>query len=494
MLRRPNTLSGEVHKVQAGSDTRLVEVRVSITELKRGNARPVCEGTQGDGYGMNEPTEEQSVPVPEEAKQTEEVRARWAWAEPSVWTDRMLTALEEGVKGGIWFSLIDKVHSQRSLLASYKKVAAKGGAGGVDHVTVEDFTRKLSHNLEKLTAQLRDGSYSPQAVRRVNIPKPGTRETRPLGIPTIRDRVVQGAVRHVLEPIFEKQFAEHSYGFRPDRGCKDALRRVDRLLRSGCRYVVDVDLKSYFDTIPHDKLLDEVSKQVADSRVLELVGAFLKANIIDGMATWTPESGAPQGAVLSPLLSNIYLNELDHLMEAREYEMTRYADDLVIQCRTQKDAERALSTVRKWTTERGLTLHPTKTKIVDAMQESFDFLGYRFIKNRRYPRQKSMAKFREVIRRKTRRTSGRSLNMVIADVNRTSRGWFEYFKHSYKTVFPSVDGWIRMRLRSILRKRAGRTGRGRGKDHHRWPNAYFAKHGLFSLQAAYAKACQSSRR
>jgi len=160
MLRRPNTLSGEVHKVQAGSDTRLVEVRVSITELKRGNARPVCEGTQGDGYGMNEPTEEQSVPVPEEAKQTEEVRARWAWAEPSVWTDRMLTALEEGVKGGIWFSLIDKVHSQRSLLASYKKVAAKGGAGGVDHVTVEDFTRKLSHNLEKLTAQLRDGSYS----------------------------------------------------------------------------------------------------------------------------------------------------------------------------------------------------------------------------------------------------------------------------------------------------------------------------------------------
>ena len=119
-------------------------------------------------------------------------------------------------------------------------------------------------------------------------------------VPTIRDRVVQGAVRHVLEPIFEKQFAEHSYGFRPDRGCKDALRRVDRLLRSGCRYVVDVDLKSYFDTIPHDKLLDEVSKQVADSRVLELVGAFLKANIIDGMATWTPESGAPQGAVITP--------------------------------------------------------------------------------------------------------------------------------------------------------------------------------------------------
>ena len=174
-------------------------------------------------------------------------------------------------------------------------------------MTVEEFGKRLAGNLDELVAQLKDGTFRPQAVRRVNIPKPGSKETRPLGIPTVRDRVVQGALRQVLEPIFEQQFAEHSYGFRPGRGCKDALRRVDGLLAQGYRHVVDVDLKSYFDSIPHDKLLDELRKHVADSRVLGLIEAFLKAGIFDGLRHWTPESGAPQGAVLSPLLSNLYL-------------------------------------------------------------------------------------------------------------------------------------------------------------------------------------------
>ena len=191
---------------------------------------PPSKGTQEDGCGMKGTTEDNPATVPT-ATQAGEIRARWAWVKPSVWTDRMLTALEQGVKGGIWFSLIDKVYAPTNLYASYAKVAANGGAAGVDHVTIEDFTKRLARNLEKLTAQLQDGSYRPQDVRRVNIPKPGTQETRPLGIPTVRDRVVQGALRHVLEPIFERQFAEHSYGFRPGRGCKDALRRVDRLLK-----------------------------------------------------------------------------------------------------------------------------------------------------------------------------------------------------------------------------------------------------------------------
>jgi RNA-directed DNA polymerase len=386
------------------------------------------------------------------------------------------------------------VYAAANLFASYAKVAANGGAAGVDHVTVEDFTQRLSGNLEKLAMQLKDDVYRPQNVRRVNIPKPGTKETRPLGIPTVRDRVVQGALRHVLEPVFERQFAEHSYGFRPGRGCKDALRRVDKLLKQGLRYIVDVDLKSYFDTIPHSKLLDEVRKYVADNRVLALIEAFLKAEILDGLRQWTPQSGAPQGAVLSPLLSNLYLNELDQHMARSGYEMTRYADDLVIQCRTREAAERALTLVQAWTAQAGLTLHPTKTKIVDAESEGFDFLGYHFVKHRRFPRRKSLEKFRDAIRAKTRRTEGRSLLMIIADVNRTVRGWFEYFKHSYRTTFPYLDGWIRMRLRSIFRKRHGRAGRGRGADHHRWPNAYFAKAGLFSLQTARALACQSSRR
>ncbi|MCG2682986.1 MAG: group II intron reverse transcriptase/maturase [Planctomycetales bacterium] len=443
---------------------------------------------------MNQTTEPNPATVPTTAKQAGEIRARWAWVEPSIWTDRMLTALEQGVKGGIWYSLIDKAYAPANLFASYAKVAANDGAAGVDHVTIEDFTKRLSRNLEKLAAQLKDDEYRPQNVRRVNIPKPGTKETRPLGIPTVRDRVVQGALRHVLEPIFERQFAEHSYGFRPGRGCKDALRRVDKLLKQGCRYVVDVDLKSYFDTIPHDKLLDEVRKYVADNRVLALIEAFLKAEIFDGMRQWTPESGAPQGAVLSPLLSNLYLNELDHHMARSGYEMTRYADDLVIQCRSREEAERALSLVQAWTAQRGLTLHPTKTKIVDAAIDGFDFLGYRFVKHRRFPRRKSLAKFKDAIRAKSRRTAGRSLSMIVADVNRTLRGWFEYFQHSHRRTFPELDGWVRMRLRSILRKRQGGSGRGRGTDHQRWPNAYFTEQGLFNLTAAHVLVSQSSRR
>lgn len=207
----------------------------------------------------------------------------------------MLAALHRGVKGGVWFSLIDKVYSSANLRASLTKVVRNGGSAGVDHVTTEEFDRRSTQELEKLSRPLRDGTSRPQAIKRVNIPKPGTNETRPLGIPTVRDRVVQGALRHVLEPIFEREFAEHSYGFRPGRGCKDALRRVDGLWKSGYRYVVDVDLKSYFDTIPHGRLLGEVRRYVSDGRVLDLIEGFLKAEILDGLRNWEPESGAPRG-------------------------------------------------------------------------------------------------------------------------------------------------------------------------------------------------------
>jgi RNA-directed DNA polymerase len=406
----------------------------------------------------------------------------------------MLTALENGVKGGVWFSLMDKVCSLRNLLASYGKVAAKRGAAGVDHVTVQHFGKDVFEHLDRVIEQLRTDTFHPQEIRRVHIPKPGTSEQRPLGIPTVRDRVVQAAVRHVLEPIFEHEFAEHSYGFRPGRGCKDALRRVDTLLKQGCRHVVDVDLKGYFDTIPHDKLMALLRRRIADGHVLKLIEQFLKARILEGLKAWTPERGAPQGAVLSPLLSNIYLDPLDHLMAERGFAMTRYADDLVIQCRNREEAETALALVQQWTTEVGLTMHPTKTKIVDTTTEGFDFLGYHFVKHRRFPRKKSIAKFKDAIRAKTRRTAGRDMTTLIADVNRTMRGWFEYFKHSYRTTFPLLDGWVRRRLRTILRKRHGRKGLGYGLEHQRWPNAYFTEQGLYTLQAAHVSACQSSTR
>ena len=438
--------------------------------------------------------EDEPPEVPKLATQDGTLRLRWSWVERAAWTERMLTALEQGVKGNVWFSLIDKVFSERNLNAAACHVVANKGAAGVDHITVEHFSRDQIQNVNRLSVQLKDGTYRPQSVQRVYIPKPGSAEKRPLGIPTVRDRVVQAATRQVLEPIFEREFAPHSYGFRPRRGCKDALRRVDELLKSGHVYVVDADLKSYFDTIPHEPLMLRVGERIADKRVLSLIESFLKAGIMDGLKEWMPEEGAPQGAVLSPLLSNIYLNPLDHHMAAQGFEMVRYADDFVILCRSAEAAQQALSQVEQWTADNGLTLHPTKTRIVDTRTEPFEFLGYRFEKGKRFPRKKSLRKLKDTLRAKTKRTNGRSLPAIIAGLNPILRGWFHYFKHCYKTEFPGVDGWVRGRLRSILRKRLGHRGRGRGRDHQRWPNAFFAKQGLFSLKHAHGEACQSSRR
>jgi RNA-directed DNA polymerase len=436
--------------------------------------------------------------VPATATQGGDVMERWLWTEPAVWTERMLTALEQGVKGGVWFSLMDKVFAGSNLTASYSKVAANKGAPGVDHVTVEAFGTDLEGNVARLSAALRDGSYEPQAIRRVFIPKPGSNDQRPIGIPTIRDRVAQGAVRHVLEPIFEREFAASSYGFRPGMGCQDALRRVDELLKQGFVYVVDADLKSYFDTIPHDRLMSRVREHIADGRVLRLIESFLQAGILDGLEEWEPEAGAPQGAVLSPLLSNIYLNPLDHQMAADGFAMVRYADDFVILCRSQAEADQALALVRQWCTAERLVLHPNKTRIVNVRTEGFDFLGYHFETTRqgrltRWPRTKSLDKLKDTIRAKTKRTNGHALRCILDDVNRTLRGWFGYFKHSCRSTFRPLDGWIRMRLRSILRRREHRAGCGRGRDHQRWPNSFFSARGFFSLEAAFVTARQSPR-
>jgi RNA-directed DNA polymerase len=439
--------------------------------------------------------EAEPAPVPAEAKQAGETGDRWSWVEPSVWTPRMLTALEQGVKGGKWFSLIDKVYAPDNLTAAFTRVAANDGAAGVDHQTIAQYERQLSANQERLATQLKDGSYCPQAVRRVWINKPGTKERRPLGIPTVRDRVAETALRNVLEPIFERDFAEQSYGFRPQRGTKQALRRVAALLKAGYTWVVDADLKSYFDSIPHEPLLARVQEKVSDGRVIKLLQAYLEQGVMEGLASWTPTAGTPQGAVISPLLSNIYLDPLDHLLAARGVEMVRYADDFVILCHTEAEAQQALAWVQDWTDSNGLSLHPEKTRIVDAMiRGGFDFLGYHFERGYRWPRAKSIKKLRDTIRAKTRRTNGHALLVIIADVNKTLRGWFEYFKHSHKTTFRRQDSWMRMRLRSILRHRQRRHGRGRGADHQRWPNAYFATHGLCSLATAHELSGQSSRR
>ncbi len=430
------------------------------------------------------------------SKQSGEARPEdWGWVEHSVWTERMLEALRSGVKGGVWFSLIDKVWRSATLEAAWRTVRRNGGSAGSDHQSVQDFERGLGEEIARLSKELRGGTYRPRPIRRVYIDKPGNREKRPLGVPCVRDRVVQAAVRLVIEPIFERVFGPHSYGFRPGRGCKDALREVDRLLKAGYTHVVDADLKAYFDSIPHGPLLGDIGQYIADGRVLGLLEGFLKQDILEGLAQWTPDEGSPQGAVISPLLANLYLHPVDRAMAEAGWEMIRYADDLVILCRSEAEAQRALDLLGRLIRERSLSLHPEKTRLVDMRisGKGFDFLGYHFEGNTRWPRKKSLRKVKDAVRSKTLRSNGQSLAVIIEDVNRILHGWFEYFQHSHKWTFSPMDQWIRRRLRSILRRRGHDKGISRGFDHQRWPNAFFRAHGLFILADAHRALLQSPR-
>ena len=405
----------------------------------------------------------------------------------------MLSALDNGVKGGKWYSLIDKVMMPTTLKVSWHKVRANKGAAGVDGLSIGRFAAKADLYLNELGAALREGSYRPQAVKRVEIPK-GDGRTRPLGIPTVKDRIVQQAVKLAIEPIFEAGFCEGSYGFRPGRGCHDALREVDRLIKEGFAFVVDADLQSYFDTIPHERLMARVEEKVSDGRLLDLIRGWLKADILKGLETWTPTGGTPQGGVLSPLLANIYLDPLDRLMASQGYRMVRYADDFVILTRSRAEADTALALVAAWVAENGLTLHPEKTRVGDCRRpgEGFDFLGYRFEAGRRDVRKKSFDRLKDTIREKTRRRRGDSLECVIADLNRTLRGWFGYFKHAHPFIFQTLDGFTRRRLRALLRRQEKRRGLGNSlADCRRWPNAFFAHAGLFALHMAWHTARQS---
>jgi RNA-directed DNA polymerase len=435
--------------------------------------------------------------VPDGATQGEETKQRWedrwSFVEPAIWTERMIAALETGVRGGKWFSLMDKVDAERTLRVAWERVKRNRGAAGVDRQSTETFERQAERYLAELRESLRSGRYQPQPVKRVWIEKPGSSEQRPLGIPTVKDRIVQTALKLVLEPIFEAGFAEQSYGFRPGRGCKDALRRVETLLHDEHVWVVDVDIHHYFDSIPHDRLMRAVEQKVADGRVLELLRNMLRQGVMEGMERWETGTGTPQGAVISPLLANIYLDPLDHLMEQHGWAMVRYADDVVVLCRSQVEAEAALSVIQTWMESQGLILHPEKTRIVDAREEGgFDFLGYHFEKGTRGPKPESSKRFRQKIKTKTRRTNGESMEAIIASINPIIRGWYGYFKHSRRSTFKDCDGYVRRRLRTILRKRRGGTGRGRGADHQRWPNAYFDARGLFTMTAA-RKAAGYSR-
>lgn len=493
MFGRQSGVSGETCRVcasPAGVRARVVPQRE--TAESSGSKTGPREGGQ-EGGDVKDGTKQTTAPTVSQGT-TQGAEARdWSWVEASVWTERMVSALVNGVKGGRWFSLVDKVSAPKVLRAAWMKVQANRGAAGVDGQSIERFAARSEEYLAELATALREGSYRPQPVKRVDIPK-GDGRTRPLGIPTVKDRIVQTAVKFALEPIFEATFGTGSYGFRPGRGCRDALREVDRLLKEGYPFVVDADLASYFDTIPHERLMNRVEERVSDGRILDLLRSWLEQEVLKGLERWTPTGGTPQGAVISPLLANIYLDPLDERMAERGYRMVRYADDFVVLCKSREEAEAALAEIEGWVTDNGLHLNPDKTRLGDCRQagQGFDFLGYRFEAGRRWVRRKSLDRLKDKIRDKTRRTRGDSLACIIADLNPMLRGWFGYFQHAHHYTFEKLDGFIRRRLRAILRKQEKRPGFGHCRDdHQRWPKRYFATAGLVALHTAWLAARHS---
>lgn len=388
--------------------------------------------------------------------------------------------------GRKWYSLIDKVWAPKNLQAAAQHVLAKRGAAGVDGETCQMFARHQDAILAGLQHALATGTYQPQPVRRHYIPK-GERGTRPLGIPAVRDRVVQQALRSVLEPIFEQEFLPCSYGFRPGRGAWHAAREIHRGLEAGYTWVVDADIQAYFDTINQERLQTLIARRISDGKVLQLLWRCLRAGVMEDGERRETVVGTPQGGVISPLLANIYLHELDLAMQAAgdAVRLVRYADDFVILARSREAAETALAQARMVLEgDLGLRLHPEKTRVVHYREEDFDFLGFTFHyagkSGRHYvfPRQKAVQHFKQRLRALTRRTQPQTLEQVVQAIAPLVRGWGMYFAGcNAGLVFKVLDPWIRGRLRAFQVKRAAH---GRAVD--AWlTNRYLSGLGLVSL-------------
>ena len=445
-----------------------------------------------------QPTETNTGASGQSPKQAGETPSQRDWVERCVWTERRLQRLAQSQEQTVWFSLWDKVWQAANLNQAVLEVILKRGSAGVDGQTTRQFSEQWTPEVQRLPTELRTGQYQPHPAKRVWIDKPGSTEQRPLGIPAVRDRVVQAALRHVLEPIFERDFAAHSYGFRPGKSAQQALERVENLLNDGHPWIVDADLKGYFDSIPQTRLMELVGRRIADGGVKDLRWQYLAAGVMESGKGWQPTgSGTPQGSVISPLLANLHLNPLDHEMARRGWSMVRYADDFIVLCRNREDAQRALEQIQDWVREAGLQLHPTKTRLVDASQPGgFDFLGYHFERYRegqgkKWPRKKSLQQLRDRIRAKTSRWRAGSMEAIIAELNPTLKGWYGYFRHSIPSTFQAVDGWVRRRLRSIQRCRWKRKGLSRGRENTEMTNQWFAERGLFSMALACAPKLQS---
>lgn len=403
-----------------------------------------------------------------------------------------------------WYSLYDKVYALCNLERAWEKVKSNGGAPGIDRVTLTRFGDNVPTRLQQLSTDLRDKTYRPQPVRRVFIPKSGGGK-RPLGIPTVRDRIVQQAISQILEPIFEATFSHRSHGFRPERGTRTALEVVDRAVRHGYEWVVDADIGAFFDTVDHRKLLSAVHEQVTDGSVLNLIGRILTAGVVHpGVSEIeASELGTPQGGPLSALLSNIYLHPFDQRMVAGGYGLVRYADDFVIFAKSEGAAQQALGLARQVLEEElSLQLHPEKTRVV-SVASGFAFLGFHYFGDPKgggivkEVRPQSVQRFREAIRKRTPRLitqrpvkarqvtlarlgKNKRVQQIIASVNGHLRGWHGYFRSVWsrypETPFRNFDGFVRQRIRTAL------TGRvGSGWWHVRLNNQTLSALGLLSL-------------
>ena len=409
-----------------------------------------------------------------------------------------------------WYSLIDKVYALPNLWAAWQHVKANNGAPGIDRQTIDRFTERAPERVERLSADLRRKSYRPQPVRRKLIPKSGGGQ-RPLGIPTVRDRIVQQALLQVLEPIFEAKFSKRSHGFRKERGCHTALDVVDRAVRYGYQWVVDADIRAFFDTVDHDKLLSAVNEEVSDGSVLRLISQILTAGVVEPLTgdVEPTELGTPQGGPLSPLLANIYLHRFDERIVAAGCGLVRYADDFVLFARSKDEAEQALNLAREVLEgELGLVLHPEKTRAV-SVAEGFEFLGFHYFRDPKTDltvkevRRKSVSSFREEVRKRTPRlktqrpvkarkvtptrlAKNQRVREMIRSLNLYLAGWHGYFRTVWSrypgSPFRNFDGFVRQRVRTAI------TGRvGPGWWHVRLSNVILRRVGLIPLDERQQK-------
>jgi RNA-directed DNA polymerase len=406
-----------------------------------------------------------------------------------MWTEVMKKAIGPLRQAGRkWYSLYDKMIAPANVEAAWDRMnhrisgKKRRQGAGVDGMTVAQFAKRAEAELQKLVEQLSTGRCQPSPVRRLYIPKAGSNKLRPLGLPTVRDRVVQEACRSMIEPIFEAEFLANSHGFRPGKSVETACVQVEQNLLKGREWVIDLDIEKCYDSIPQEPLVDRVARRVSDGKVLELIRSFLKSGVMEEMEVRYETTGTPQGGIVSPLLANIYLHDLDMALEARGVAWVRYADDVVALCRSREEAEQTLEYIREVLGQLGLKLSVEKTRIVHY-DEGFDYLGWHYQGKRRWPRPKSVDKLRDRLRALTRRNRPGSLQMICTELEPIQRGWFQFFRQgNTQTTFEQLDGWLRRRMRSLLRTRLKLGGISPlGHDHQQWRNSYFAQQGFFSL-------------